>query len=142
MCTVLHQRNLTERDSTENGDTEVILVLAENMESGHLDREQANELVLDSIGLEENTSSTGSESDCDPFEGLDLAVYSLFNNSVDPDGDANGEISWDDYLFEALNQLADEPVPWEFLTKKWPKEDQPSWYPFKGKEVCLFCGSV
>ncbi|OAV96922.1 hypothetical protein PTTG_08102 [Puccinia triticina 1-1 BBBD Race 1] len=121
MRTVLHQRNLAERDATENGDTDVIPVLTKNMESGHLDREQANELELDSIGLEENTSSTASESDCEPFEGLDPAVYSLFDNSVDPDGDANGEISWDDYLFEALNQLADEPVPWEFLTKKRPK---------------------
>ncbi|WAR55584.1 hypothetical protein PtB15_6B326 [Puccinia triticina] len=107
------------------------------MESGHLDREQANELELDSIGLEENTSSTASESDCEPFEGLDPAVYSLFDNSVDPDGDANGEISWDNHLFEALNQLADEPVPWEFLTKKRPKADQPSWYPFKEKEYLI-----
>ncbi|PLW43951.1 hypothetical protein PCASD_06497 [Puccinia coronata f. sp. avenae] len=44
-----------------------------------------------------------------------------------------GVINWDDYLFEAVNQLSDEPIPREFLPKP-PASSNTGWYPFKNKE--------
>ncbi|KAA1082179.1 hypothetical protein PGTUg99_025459 [Puccinia graminis f. sp. tritici] len=112
----LHKRNVAARDARENSERVPLSppMSADVPQTFDLDMEQADELVFDSIGLEHCSTRAESDSDYDPFESLEPAAYSLFNEGDEADEPEEPEINWDDYLFEAVNQLSDGNVPADF----------------------------
>ncbi|KAA1068127.1 hypothetical protein PGTUg99_019411 [Puccinia graminis f. sp. tritici] len=91
-----------------------------------------DELVFDAIGFNAGGSDNGSEDELLTFR--DISHATPFNSTDVPLGPAQEEIDWDDYLFEAMNQLSDEPFPSDLLPKPSLPSADTSWYPFKNKE--------
>ncbi|KAA1138281.1 hypothetical protein PGTUg99_028914 [Puccinia graminis f. sp. tritici] len=93
-------------------------------------------MVFDAIGLDPEVSDNGSADEFLTFR--DINHGTPFNGTDEPVEGANEEIDWDDYLFEAVNQLADEAIPTDFMKKPVQSSENMSWYPFKSKEVCQY----
>ncbi|PLW13763.1 hypothetical protein PCASD_21958 [Puccinia coronata f. sp. avenae] len=90
-----------------------------------------NVLVFDSIGLNDRGSPDTPEEDSWAKMAPNLAV--TFDGVGNLPDELSDVINWDDYLFEAVNQLSDEPIPRKFLPKP-PASSNTGWYPFKNKE--------
>ncbi|PLW04511.1 hypothetical protein PCANC_27956 [Puccinia coronata f. sp. avenae] len=90
-----------------------------------------NVLVFDSIGLNDRGSPDTPEEDSWAEMAPNLAA--TFDGVGNLPDELSDVINWDDYLFEAVNQLSDEPIPREFLPKP-PASSNTGWYPFKNKE--------
>ena len=99
-----------------------------------MDMDQADELVFDSIG--HVPESIISHSDADPFDDEDAPGYTFFDTDINRPQVLEDDIDWDEYLFEALNQLSKEKLTRDNFPKRRRMETQEeSWYPFKSKEV-------
>ncbi|PLW20609.1 hypothetical protein PCANC_06046 [Puccinia coronata f. sp. avenae] len=74
-----------------------------------------NVLVFDSIGLNDRGSPDTPEEDSWAKMAPNLAAtFEGVGNLLDELSDV---INWDDYLFEAVNQLSDESISRKFLPK-------------------------
>jgi hypothetical protein len=93
-----------------------------------------NVLVFYSIGLNDRGSPDTPEEDSWAKMAPNLAAtFDGVGNLLDELSDV---INWDDYLFEAVNQLSDEPISRKFLPKP-PARSNTGWYPFKNREVSV-----
>ncbi|KAA1110820.1 hypothetical protein PGT21_032339 [Puccinia graminis f. sp. tritici] len=101
-----------------------------------LDVSNTDEEVFDSIGMVESTTEVGSESEYDdPFATVDQSELTMLDGDEELAESAEATIDWDDYLFEAINQLVPDTVPKDFVKKRRMQVPSDSWYPFKSKEV-------
>ncbi|KAA1077876.1 hypothetical protein PGT21_022644 [Puccinia graminis f. sp. tritici] len=66
----------------------------------------------------ESTTEVGSESEYDdPFATVDQSELTMLDGDEELAESAEATIDWDDYLFEAINQLVPDTVPKDFVKK-------------------------
>jgi hypothetical protein len=106
-----------------------------NMPAG-IENQAPDELVFDAIGLNAEGSDDGSEGEL--LTVRDINHSSAFSGTDQTPGGTDDQIDWDNYLFEAMNQLSDEPIPTDFLKRPTQSSENMSWYPFKNKEVSKY----
>ncbi|KAA1125883.1 hypothetical protein PGTUg99_014867 [Puccinia graminis f. sp. tritici] len=105
-----------------------------NMPAG-IENQAPDELVFDAIGLNPEGSDNGSEDEW--LTVRDINDSSPFSGTDHTPGGTDDQIDWDNYLFEAMNQLSDEPISTDFLKRPTPSSENMSWYPFKNKEYLI-----
>ncbi|KAA1114299.1 hypothetical protein PGT21_003470 [Puccinia graminis f. sp. tritici] len=132
--TGLHRRMVEERDARVVQKSQVYQPAEANaMASSGCEILPADDLVFDSIGLKETDAPEydSDEEDLTPQKinsscGFDAA------NELEEESE---EIDWEDYLFKAMNQLSDQPIPHKLFQKEVGAASNSEWYPFKNKEV-------
>ncbi|PLW28656.1 hypothetical protein PCASD_18574 [Puccinia coronata f. sp. avenae] len=72
-----------------------------------------------------------------PLLSLDPKDYSLFEDVERSFQEEDHPIDWDEYIFEAVNQLADEEIPAAHIISKRRQASSSQWYPFKSKEYLI-----
>ncbi|KAA1095508.1 hypothetical protein PGTUg99_034234 [Puccinia graminis f. sp. tritici] len=130
----MHQRKITEREAASRSvGTEPARLPPKGLAVEQLVEEHRDACVFDTIGLDQPASPM--EVQQDPLEGVNPSDYTMFDDTDEcprPDSD---HFDWDDYLFEAINQLTDEQVPREIFNNHRATSAESSWYPFKNREV-------
>jgi hypothetical protein len=89
------------------------------------------------LGLKKEVAGEKSVGDKLTLEDIDKA--SPFDGPEESNPD-HGEIDWDEYIWEAVNQLSNKSTPEGFLDlkRKARTGGLMDWYPFKNKEVRSF----
>ncbi|OAV96041.1 hypothetical protein PTTG_02286 [Puccinia triticina 1-1 BBBD Race 1] len=142
MRSKLHVRNAAERDARETAPKDTLPsggIPPASPDMIPLDLEQDDELVFDAIGFDKpnSTSISDSKVDLDPFAAVHESAFGMFDADDNLGTSEESPIDWDDYLWEAINQLCEEPVPRDFVQKRRAQVSQDEWYPFKSKEYLI-----
>jgi hypothetical protein len=134
MKTGLHRRMVEERDarvaqkSHDNQPEE-----ANEMASSGFEILPADDLVFDSIGLKD-TDAPEYDSDEEDLTPQKINSSCGFDAAEELEEESE-EIDWEEYLFEAMNQLSDQPIPHKLFQTGVGAANNSEWYPFKNKEV-------
>jgi hypothetical protein len=132
----LHQRMVQERDTFLRSVNQTASLLRETHETIVLDHSESSfddELVGDGIHSPKEPMPTHNGDN--PLLSLDPKGYSLFEDVERSLHEEDPPIDWDEYIFEAVNQLADEEIPAAHIISKRRQSSSTQWYPFKSKEV-------